>query len=135
MIVRSIVLTLFGGLLLLLAVRRLRQFRLRERHALTFMLIGLPVICLAIWPGLIEVAAEWSGIEQKTVLIMAVSIVLLLMVFELLTIVSVQERRISVLAQHVGILMQKLEESEAEKATSADDKATSPSDGSITGTA
>lgn len=74
-----------------------------------FVLIGLPFLALALWPVLIEHASALTGIEQKTVMILCVAVVLLLMVFELLTIVSVQERRIGVLAQHVAILMQKME--------------------------
>jgi hypothetical protein len=105
-IIRSLILVIFGGSLLLLAVRRLKQFRLKERFALLFMLLGLPFLVLAVWPGGVEFLARVSGIEQKTVMLLCVSVFLFLIIFELLTIVSVQDRKITTLAQMVGILME-----------------------------
>ncbi len=97
---------IFGGSLLLLALRRLKQFRLKERYSLLFALLGLPFLALAIWPRLIEMLARATGIEQKTVMLLCVSIFFFLIIFELLTIVSVQDRKITTLAQMVGILME-----------------------------
>jgi hypothetical protein len=91
---------------LLLAVRRLKQFKLKERFALLFMLLGLPFLVLAVWPNGVEFLARISGMEQKTVMLLTVSIFLILVVFELLTIVSVQDQKITTLAQMVGILME-----------------------------
>jgi len=105
-IIRSLILVIFGGSLLILAVRRLKQFRLKERFALLFMLLGLPFLVLAVWPGGVEMLARVSGIEQKTVMLLCVSVFLFLIIFELLTIVSVQDRKITTLAQMVGILME-----------------------------
>jgi hypothetical protein len=68
-------------------------------------MLGLPFLALAIWPSLIEFLARATGIEQKTVMLLCVSIFLFLVVFELLTIVSMQDRKITTLAQMVGILM------------------------------
>ena len=105
-IIRSLILVIFGGSLLLLAVRRLKRFRLKERFALLFMLLGLPFLVLAVWPGGVEFLARVSGIEQKTVMLLCVSVFVFLIIFELLTIVSVQDRKITTLAQMVGILME-----------------------------
>jgi hypothetical protein len=91
---------------LLLAVRRLKQFKLKERFALLFMLLGLPFLVLAVWPNGVEFLARVSGMEQKTVMLLSVSIFLILVIFELLTIVSVQDQKITTLAQMVGILME-----------------------------
>ncbi|HSV15062.1 MAG TPA: DUF2304 domain-containing protein [Tepidisphaeraceae bacterium] len=97
---------IFGGSLLLLAIRRLKQFKLKERFTLLFMLLGLPFMVLAVWPNGVEYLARISGIEQKTVMLLCVSIFLILIIFELLTIVSVMEQKITTLAQMVGILME-----------------------------
>jgi hypothetical protein len=99
-------LVIFGGSLLLLAIRRLKQFKLKERFTLLFMLLGLPFMVLAVWPNGVEFLARISGIEQKTVMLLCVSIFLILIIFELLTIVSVMEQKITTLAQMVGILME-----------------------------
>lgn len=87
-------------------MRRLKQFKLKERYTLLFLLLGLPFLVLAIWPDAIEFLARKSGIEQKTVMLLCVSIFFFLIIFELLTIVSVQDRKITTLAQMVGILME-----------------------------
>lgn len=97
---------MFGASLLLLAVRRLRQFRLKERYVLLFLTLGLPFLLLAVWPRAIEHLADVTHIAQPTVMLLCVSVFLILVVFELLTIVSQQERKITTLAQMVGILME-----------------------------
>ncbi len=91
---------------MLLAVRRLRQFRLKERFTLLFLLLGLPFLVLAVWPRGIEHLARFTQITESTLMLLCVSVFLILTVFELLTIVSVQDRKITTLAQMVGILME-----------------------------
>ena len=97
----------FGGILLVLAVRRLRTYRLRERYALVFALLGLPFIALAYWPDAVGWIAHRLNIQYNTLALIGVSCFLILAVFELLSIVSVQEQKITALAQLVGILMEK----------------------------
>jgi hypothetical protein len=104
--IRSLILILFGGTLLILAIRRLRQFKLKERYTLLFLLLGLPFLLLAVWPRGVEILAQLTGIEEPTVMLLGVSVFLILIVFELLTIVSTQDRKITTLAQMVGILME-----------------------------
>jgi len=104
--IRSLILILFGGTLLLLAVRRLKQFKLKERYTLLFLLLGLPFLLLAVWPRGVELLAGLTHIGESTVMLLGVSVFLILIVFELLTIVSVQDRKITTLAQMVGILME-----------------------------
>ena len=111
---RSMFLVLFGGTLLLLAVRRLRAYKLRERYAVVFGLLGLPFIGLAFWPDGIGWLAEKLNIQYNTLALIGVTSFLFLAVFELLSIVSQQDQKITALAQLVGILMeqQKLVEKE-----------------------
>lgn len=104
---RSAFLVLFGGLLLVLAVRRMRAYRLRERYALAFAAIGLPFIGLAFWPDAIVLIARKLDIQYNTLALLGVSSFLMLAVFELLSIVSVQDQKITALSQLVGILMEK----------------------------
>ena len=113
-IVKSAILLVLGGSLFTLAVIRLRQYRLKERYALVFLLLGLPFVLLAAWPNAVEHVSRILGIQYQTVALIAVTTFMLLSVFELLTIVSVQDQKISELAQLVGILMQKQNLSEPE---------------------
>jgi hypothetical protein len=111
--IRSLILITFGLMLLLLAVRRLRRYRLKERYALLFLFLGLPFLVLAVWPAAIDSVADALHIQYFTVMLLAISAFLILTVFELLTIVSRQDQRISTLAQLVAILQEKQKELEA----------------------
>lgn len=104
---RSAFLILFGGLLLALAVRRMRAYRLRERYAVAFALLALPFLGLAVWPDALAYLAERLNIQYNTLALLGVTSFLTLAVFELLSIVSVQEQKITALSQLVGILMEK----------------------------
>lgn len=96
---------LIGGGILSLAVLRLRDYRLKERHTLIFLLTALPFLALSFFPGVPGWVAAWLGIEYRTLTLLCVVTFFLLMTMELLTIVSVQDRRISTLTQMVSILM------------------------------
>lgn len=106
-IFQNLFLLTFGGLLLLLAIRRLRIYRLKERYALLFLLIGLPFVALAFWPEGVAWMANLLRIQYNTFALICVSVFLFLVVFELLSIVSVQDQKITALAQLVSILMEK----------------------------
>ncbi len=106
----------FGILLFLLAVRRLRRYELKERYTLLFLLTGLPFFVLGLWPSGVGWLAHKLQIEYRTVSLLCVSAFLILMVFELLTIVSMQDRRIATLAQIVGIMMEKQGMSDRDRA-------------------
>ena len=114
MMLKSLILLLLGGSLFTLAVRRLRQYKLRERYALVFLLLGLPFAVLAVWPNAMGYVADWLDMDYRTVTLLCVAGFLTVMVFELLTIVSLQDQKITTLAQHVGILMEKQKLSEPE---------------------
>ncbi len=107
---------------------RLRQYRLKERYALVFLLLGLPFVVLAAWPNGVDYVSRQLGIQYQTVALLCVSSFLTMAVFELLTIVSVQEQKISALAQLVGILMEKhkLADPEHRPAAPDDDAAPAP---------
>lgn len=106
--IRSIVLLVFGGLLMLMALRKLRRQQLKEKYALLFAATALPFLMLALWPDGIVYLSDLTQIEKPTIMVMALSIFALLMIFELLRIVSVQDRKITSLAQEIAILRQHL---------------------------
>jgi hypothetical protein len=105
--VARIILLIFGLGAVALAVRRLRTYKIKERHVILLAFTGLPFLILAIWPTGVGWFAEKLHIEYHTVSLLCVAAFLILMVFELLTIVSLQDRKIATLAQIVGILMEK----------------------------
>jgi hypothetical protein len=117
--IKSLILLTLGGSLFTLAVRRLRQYKLRERYALVFLLLGLPFAVLAAWPNAIGYLADRLDIHYQTVTLLCVAGFLTVMVFELLTIVSLQDQKITALAQYVGILMEKQKLAEPEHTPAA----------------
>jgi hypothetical protein len=113
--IRTIILLVFGGLLLWKAMRNLRRQKLKEKYALLFAGCALPFVTLAVWPDGIVKVSDLLEIEKGTLLVMALSIFALLMIFELLKIVSVQDRKITTLAQEVAILRERLRKGEEPK--------------------
>jgi len=104
----TLILLAIGNTLLLMAIRSLRVQRLKERHALLFVAVGVPFLALAVWPDAIGWLSGRLDIEYQTVLLLAVTTFFLVLNFNILSIVSIQERRITCLAQMVAIMAQKL---------------------------
>ena len=117
-----IILICFGTTVLFVAVLRMRSYRLKERHMILFTFTGLPFLALAIWPAGIGWISQILRVEYHTVSMLCVVAFLILMVFELLTIVSLQDRKIATLAKMVGILMEKQGMSEHSMSQAAGDK-------------
>lgn len=103
-ILKSIILMGFGATVLLVAIHRLRKYRLKERYALMLILVGTPFLVLAVWQNTVGRIAEFLGIQYTTFSLLCVTAFLFVMIFELLTIVSVQEQKINTLSQMVGLL-------------------------------
>ena len=106
-ILRNLIVLALGATILLMAIRSLRAGRLKERYALIFVLTGLPFLVLAMWRDGVGYIAQWLDIDYRTLALLGVTTFFMLMIFKLLSIVSVQERRITTLAQNMSILMQK----------------------------
>ncbi|HEX4053471.1 MAG TPA: DUF2304 domain-containing protein [Tepidisphaeraceae bacterium] len=102
-----IILLCFGITVLIVAVRRMRTYRLKERHMLMFILTGLPFLALAIWPAGLSWISLQLRVEYHTLSMFCIAAFLILVIFEMLTIISLQDRKISTLAQMVGIMMEK----------------------------
>ena len=81
---------------------------------MVFLLLGLPFALLAAWPNAVGYVSSALDMDYRTVTLLCVAGFLTVMVFELLTIVSVQDQKITTLAQHVGILMEQQKLSEPE---------------------
>ena len=105
--IARVVLLCFGITVLIVAVRRMRTYRLKERHMLMFIFTGLPFFALAIWPAGLYWISKRMHIDYNAVAMLCIAAFLILVIFEMLTIISLQDRKISTLAQIVGIMMEK----------------------------
>ena len=104
--IRSVILLVVGILFVLMALRSLRAQRLKEQYALLYVFVGLPFLVLAVWPDAIMLASRWLAIEKPTVLVLAMGGFLLIIMFKLTSVISVQDRRVNSLTQLLAILMQ-----------------------------
>ena len=71
--IRSLILLLYGGTLLFLALRSLRAQRLKERYVVVLILTGLPFLALAVWPNAISRLAGLMSMPYHTVMILLVN--------------------------------------------------------------
>ena len=103
--IRTIFLLVFGATLLAMAIYRFRRQELKERYALLFALTGVPFLILAAWPNGVVYLSNVLMIEKPTIITLSVTVFVILVLFQLLSIVSIQDRRIATLSQMVAILM------------------------------
>lgn len=127
--IRTAILATFGLLLILLALRSLRAHRLKERYAILVGIMGLPFVALAMWPDAVVYLAGKLSIEKPTLLLMVLAGFLIIMIIQLLSLVSVLERKVTSLAQLLGTqqseqadLERRLRELEAKKSAENDKK-------------
>ncbi len=119
---RTAILLVFGILLMTWTIRAFRAHRLKERYAILMVLTGVPFLVLAFWPDGIIFVAESLRIEKATVLILAVATFMTIMIFQLLSIVSIQDQKIHTLAQLTGILLLKEKNREQLQASQPTDR-------------
>jgi len=105
-----LILLVYGIGVFALALNSLRHNRLKEQHVILFFIIGLPFLALAIWPDAIAWSAKQLQIEYQTLMLLMVVGFLVLAVFELLSIISVMDRKITRLTQNIGLIEQELRE-------------------------
>ena len=120
--IRNIILLLYGGTLLLMALRSLRHHRLKERYVLLFLATSLPFVGLAVWPDALDRVARALQMPYQTLMIVLLAGYMILVIFQLMSIVSVQERRIATLAQMVGLLSERVAAQDRKQDTSTNEQ-------------
>jgi len=82
-----------------------RSRRLREKYVALWMLVGLVIIVLAVFPGLLSALAALVGVQVPANLLFALSLIMLLGVSIQLSLeISRAEDKTRVLAENVAIL-------------------------------
>lgn len=105
-----------------------RRQRLRERHAIWWMVAGLGALVLSVFPQLLEWAADVAGIEVPTNLVFFASIALLFGIcLQLSSEATELETKTRTLAERVAILELRISELErtapVEPASETDEEA------------
>lgn len=113
--------SLLGALLLPLTVLELvRRRRLQERYSLLWLLTGLVIVLLAAWPDALDMLARLTGIATPVNALFATAagfIVVVLLHFS--TVISRLSEENTRLAQHVGLLYERVRTLEAQTTASA----------------
>jgi hypothetical protein len=98
----------------------LRRKRLMERYALLWLFASAVLLALAVWKGLLETIAHAIGIyyAPSALFVIAFGFILLLLLHFSLVISRLADQN-KILAQRLGLLQQRLEEQEAQRALPA----------------
>ena len=91
-----------------MSLQSLRKLRMQERWMLLFFVTGLPFLILSIWPDGIVWLSEQMQMEKPTLMVFALGAFTILLLLKLFSIISVQQRQITTLAQSVGILQDQI---------------------------
>lgn len=102
--IRTIILLVVLTVMSALTLRALRLHRLHERYVLVFLVTGIPILWLALWPDGIVWLESTLKIEKPTLLVMAIATYFLFVTFSLASKVSIQEEQIQSLAQELAVL-------------------------------
>jgi len=107
-----------------LVVEMLRRKKLREKYAVLWLVVGVATLVLAAFPRLLNIVAEFVGVQIPSNLLFAMSILMLLGVcLHLSWEISVVEDETRTLAEEVAILRTQLESLEQHRHLSALDTA------------
>jgi hypothetical protein len=111
MVTQRVIAILVSGGLLLLILELVRRKRLMERYALLWLFSTLVLLVLSVWTGLLNSLASALGISYPPSALFAVAfgVVLVLLVHFSLAVSRLSDQN-KVLAQHIGLLQQRLEQ-------------------------
>lgn len=121
-----VVLTVF---MLILVGNLLRSRRIRERYAVLWVVVGLIMLILVAFPGVLSWLAVLVGVAVPSNLLFTLAIIMLLGITLQLTLeVSRAEDRSRVLAEHVAILNLEMHEAGLDVPPTTDTTKTGPDD-------
>jgi len=104
---RNLIVLLIAMVIFFLTVRSLRAGRLKERYALLFVFLGLPFLVLAVWRDAMGQLAAWLDVDYRTLAILMVTTFVVVMNLKMLSLLSVQERKINELAQRLAVMTER----------------------------
>lgn len=111
-----------AGITLATLFRVLRSGHLREKYAVLWILVGLTIVIVGLWPGLLNILATWLGVQVPSNLLFFLAIVLLLGVaLHLSLAVSKLEDEARTLAEEVAMLWARVERAPAERGETGPD--------------
>lgn len=110
-----------------LVVEMLRRKKLREKYAVLWLIVGVATLVLAAFPRMLNIVAEYVGVQVPSNLLFAMSILMLLGVcLHLSWEISVVEDETRTLAEEVAILRTQVEALEVRAGVGTSSTAVNP---------
>ena len=123
----QIVATLGAAALLLVVLELVRRRRLLERYALLWLGVGMALVVLGLWRGLLSALSDAIGVAAPPNALFAVGLgFLIILVLNFSVVISRLSDQTKVLAQRVGLLEQRLRATEAELLAAQDEARAAP---------
>ena len=111
MIPYKITSAVLGVILFLIIFLLVRRGRLQEKYSLIWFFIGIVIVFLGLFPGIIDFLASLTGISYAPTLLLVIAVAILLIQNLYLTISSSQnEIRLKELSQQTAVLNKLIEE-------------------------
>ena len=99
-----------GGISCSVMFELLRRRQLKEKYAVLWLVVGVGMVVLAVFPGLLDVTARFVGVQSGPNLLLFVGVLVLLLVcVHLSWEVSRLEDKSRALAEEVGLLRLELD--------------------------
>ena len=99
-----------SGLVLLVTLESLRRYRMQERYAILWVVTGLWILLIALFPGALEQVRLWFGMQYVTAVVAVVFTFLILVVFHFSIALSKLRDDLAALARRCAILDAQLAE-------------------------
>ncbi len=110
----QIIITVISLSFLFFVIELIRRNRLREQYALLWILTGITIVAISVWPQLLSWLSYLTGMYYLSIIIVVSFIFLLTIVLHYSVVISSFSEKIIKLSQQISILNYKLEKLERE---------------------
>lgn len=101
---------------IILVLRAVKKKKMRLSYLIIWIIIGIVLLVSVILPNFVENVSKFIGFEMPINMIFSVAIfVIIYLIFDLISIISKQEKKIVLLIQEISILKKRLDKFETEK--------------------
>jgi len=88
----------------------IRTYKLREKYAILWLTTALMITCVALFPGLVETARQWFGMQYVTSLVAVIFVFLVLVSFHFSIALSALNDKVAAHAGRIAIQQARIDE-------------------------
>ena len=106
----------FSIIFILIIIKLVKQDKLDEKYSILWLLAGLIILIVSIWPRIITIFAKWVNVYYPPALMFLLAIMVLgTCIIHISTVITKQNKMIIRLNQEIAILKNKVNENEEKK--------------------